>query len=405
MIKCRQHFLVIINIAFITFLITSYIFIWVIYFQNSVHLSDSDFRAFYGAGEIAIDYNMSQVYNSDLELITQENITGTIIPQSELLTYNHPPLLLPILTFIAPLSYQIAYVIYCLILILLSIVSLFYLKKSLNLKNWPIFSIWLTLIAAFLFEPLFISILKGQDTVLLLLGLMIWFTGMQKGDDRQAGLGLALTTIRPQISIFLAIPFIFKRRKVFAWYFWGASILVLYSYLLVGKEGFLDFFALLRLSSEGQNFGLNLSAMFNFTGLILRKFPSIDLLLLNTIKWILFGITLVIVIMVWIRSQKIELRHLVLLVIASLVASPHLHYHDLAALLLPLIGMVLIWVNGGVIQVNIAPIIILLISIVFLIGNIITPLYHILPYLIMIFLLIGSWSPDRFRLSTRITSL
>jgi len=388
-------------IILISVQVTWYSILWISYANNVDLLKESDFRAFYSAGLIAKDYGTNLVYNLDVESQTQEKITGYPIAQGELLTFNHPPLLLPVLAIIAHFPYQTAYSVYGFGLLLLTILSLIFFYKTLRSKNWPTLWVWLTLIAAFLFEPLFISILKGQDTVLLLLGLVIWFTGFLKDDDRQAGLGLALTTIRPQISIFLAIPFLFNKRKIFVWYFLGAGLLVFYSYLMVGKQGFLDYLTLLRLSSTGQEFGLNLSAMFNFTGLILRIFPGMDSILINYIKWSLFGLSLLGLILIWRRSQKIDTRHIVLLVIASLLSSPHLHYHDLAALLVPIIGMLLIWVNGSVIQEKTAPLIILTISIIFLIGNIFTPLYHILPYIIMVLLVLGSWAPERFIINSK----
>ena len=381
-----------------------YAILWFTYFRSSDLLLESDFRAFYSVGLIAKDFNFNQVYDLDLENHMQERITGNLISKNDLLTYNHPPLLLPVLALLANFPYQTAYLFYSLLLLLMATISLHFFYTTLRSKRWTSPWIWLTLIAVMLFEPTFISILKGQDTVLLLLGLVIWFTGLLKDDDRHAGLGLALTTIRPQISLFLAIPFLFRKRKVFAWYFLGAVSLILYCYFLVGRQGFLDYMALLKLSSEGQNFGLNLSAMFNLTGLILRIFPGLDLNILNFLKWGFYGISLAGMVLLWRRNQKIEIRHIGILVISCLFFSPHLHFHDLAALLIPILGMLFIWVNGSVIQEKTAPIIILIISITFLIGEIISPLYHILPILIMIFLLVGSWNPELFLLHNRDSS-
>lgn len=379
--------------------------LWVNYVHSPVLLRNADFRHFYTAGKISFDYGFSQVYNLDIETRVQEKVVGHILPQDELLIYNHPPLLLPVLNIIAAFEYETAYILNCILLLLISVACLPFLLATLKSICWPNSVIRITFLGFMLFEPLFISILKGQDTVLLLLGLAIWLNGWIQDDDRQAGLGLALTTIRPQISLFLAIPFLFRKQRVFAWYCLGAGLLVVYSYLLVGKQGFLDFLTLLKLSSAGQDFGLNQSAMYNFMGLLLRIFPGVDALALNGLKWGLYGLSLVGMVLIWRQSSKIHIRHIVLLVITGLFFSPHLHYHDLAALLVPILAMLLIWVNKGVIQDKMSPMIIFTLSIIMLSGNIITPLYHLLPYLIMILLLVGSWAPDRFILRARGSSM
>jgi hypothetical protein len=384
-------------IIFITIQVTWYALLWVSYSSTPSELVEADFRAFYAAGSISNQYGMENVYNLDLEQKFQEAVTGDAISRKDLLSYNHPPILLPILALFSRLQYQAAYSLYCLFLFTLTGISLISINKILRIKNWSTPAIRFTLIASLMFEPLFISVLKGQDSALLLLGLVIWFTGFIKDDDRQAGLGLALTIIRPQISLFLAIPFLFRRRKGFGWYFLGAGLLVIYSYLLVGKQGFLDYLALLKLSSVGQDYGLNLSAMFNLTGIIVRFFPGTETsALLGYLKWGFFGLALLGMIIIWIKSTEIRLPQIVLLVISSLFFSPHMHYHDLAALLIPLIAMLIIWNNKTVISEISAPMVILIISIFLIIGSIFTPAYFIIPYLLMIFILAGSWRPERF---------
>jgi len=371
-----------------------YIFLWVSYFNSPALLKGSDFRAFYTAGVIANRYGYEKVYDIDLEKITQETIIEENIPRGELLTYNHPPLLLPILALVSNFDYSRAYIIYGLFLLILTLPTIFFLYKVLKIKNWSANDIWRVLVAVLLFEPLFISILKGQDSALLLLGLVVWFTGLLKGEDRLSGLGLALTTIRPQISIFLAIPFIFQKRRVFTWYLLGGGVLVLYSYLMVGKQGFHDLLNLVRIGSAGQDYGLNLSAMFNLTGLILRVFPGVEPIFLNYLKWGFYGLALLGMILLWRQSSKIQNRHLVLLVISSVFFSPHMHYHDLAVMLVPILAMLLIWIDQAVISAKMAGLVIFIMSISLIFGDIFTTTYHIIPSLIMALILAGSWRPQ-----------
>ena len=379
-------------------LVTWYSILWINYVRTPAQLNESDFRAFYTAGLIADRYGFNQVYDLELEQSIQETVKGAPIPQAELLTYNHPPLLLPVLALAAFLNYSTAYKFYGLFLLLLALAALLFFYKGLRSKNWRVKPIVLTLLSILLFEPLFISFLKDQDTALLLLGLAIWFHGILREDDRQAGLGLALTVIRPQISIFLAIPFLFRQRKVLGWYLMGASLLSIYSLLLVSGQGLKDFLNLIIVSSSGQDYGLNTFAMFNITGMVIRIFPAINSNLLTLVKWGFYGLALMGMILVWKKNSRIELRHVVLLVICSLFFSPHLHYHDLTALLVPLVAMLMIWVDRAVIQDKKAALLILCISVFLVIGSIFSAVYHIFPYILMIFILAGAWHPEWFTL-------
>jgi hypothetical protein len=378
--------------------ITWYAILWVSYVNSPVLLQSADFRPFYAAGRISKDLGFDKVFNLDMQTKVQDKVVGHILSKDELLIYYHPPLLLPILNFIANFNYQTAYIINCIFLLMLAFACLPFLFFTLKQFHWSISSIWIMILGFIFFEPTFISILKGQDSTLLLLGLVIWFSALLKGEDRLAGLGLALTTIRPQLSIFLAIPFIFHKRRVFTWYLLSAGLLLIYSYLMVGKQGFLDLLDLIRIGSAGQDYGLNLSAMFNLTGLILRVYPGVDHIFLNYLKWGLYGLALLGMILVWRQSSKIQNRHLAILVIFSIFFSPHLHYHDLVILLIPIIVMLLIWVEHNVISAKMAGLILFIFSIALLFGNIITKAYHTIPYLIMIFVLFGSWRPLWFRL-------
>jgi hypothetical protein len=377
-----------------------YVLLWVIYVRTPNLIHEADFRAFYTAGKISADYGNGQVYNLKLEQQIQENVVGDNLSQEEILSYNHPPLLLPILRLIAAGDYNSAYILYCFVLLLISLGCLPFLYYVLKSIQWPNSIIWISLIGFVLFQPLFISILKGQDTALLLLGLVIWFTGLIRGNDRLAGLGLALTTIRPQISILLAFPHIFRKTKVFTWYCLGSAILILYSYLLVGHQGFLDYLQLLRLSGAGQGYGLNQSAMFNFTGLLIRSFPNISSSILDILKWGMYAISMLTMAFLWKRSSKISYPQIVALVLSSLFFSPHLHYHDLAVLLIPIFCVQIIWVDAGVITLKNANLFMLLISTILLICTIFDPLYYLIPNLLYVFLIAASFKPGLFSINT-----
>jgi hypothetical protein len=380
----------------IAFQATWYAILWINYFHSSDLLRESDFLAFYSAGKISNDYGNDQIYNLDLEHQVQEKVVGLNFSKQNTLTFNHPPILLPFLKILACFNYETAYLLNSLLLFLISLACIPFFIKSFKSVNASKMSIWMIILGVILFEPLFISILKGQDTALFFLGLSIWFTGLIRGDDRQAGIGLALTTIRPQISILLVFPHLFRKPKVFAWYTLGACLLVVYSYLLVGNQGISDYLHLLQVSNTGQGFGLNQTAMFNFSGLLLRSFPNINPTLHNSLKWGMYFFSMIASVILWKRSSKISYSQVLYLVIASLFFSPHLHYHDLAVLSIPILCVLIIFIEAKIIQNNKAGLCILLISTILLISEIFDPLRFVIPYTLLAFLFVAAWKTRNY---------
>ena len=387
-------------IAALAFQVTWYALLWVSCVQDPQLLLGADFRAFYTVGRIAYQEGFGQVYDLTLERRFQAEVAGRPVTDEELLTYNHTPFLLPVLWLLARLDYPVAYIGYCLVQILLAVAGLPFLFRMLRAKNWPRPQIWVLLIGALLFQPLFISILKGQDTAFCLLGEILCLCGLLRDDDRVAGLGLSLMLIRPQIAVVLAIPFLFRRRKVFWWFCGGAAALGLYSLAMVGLDGVQDYLRILTISVGGQGYGLNQSAMFNFTGLAFRLLPRIDPIMIRWLAWGLFAAGIVGLSVLWKVSPAIRLRHLGLAVLTSLFVAPHLHYHDLALLLLPILGFAIILVEAGVLRPEKSMYLPVVFSLLLLLGDI-SPARFVIPYLVMAFLVVGLWFPVKLLFTSR----
>jgi len=387
-------------IAALAFQVTWYGLLWVSYIRDPQALAEADFRAFYAAGQIARQEGFGQVYDLTLERRFQAEVAGRPLTDEELPTYNHPPFLLPVLWLLARLDYPVAYIGYCLVQILLAVAGLPFLFRLLRARNWPRPQIWILLVGVLLFQPLFISILKGQDTAFYLFGGILWLCGLLGDDDRMAGLGLSLTLIRPQIAVVLAIPFLFRRRKVFWWFCAGGAALGLLSLAMVGPAGVGDYLRILTISVGGQGYGLNQSAMFNFTGLALRLFPQVDPGVIRWLAWGLFAAAIVGLSSLWKLSPAIHIRHLGLAVLTGLFVSPHLHYHDLALLLLPILGFAIILVEAGVLRPERSMYLPVAFSLLLLLGDI-SPARFVIPYLVMAFLVVGLWFPGKLLFTSR----
>jgi hypothetical protein len=351
----------------------------------------SDFSIFYTAGRIAASGHISQVFNIRSQLAVQEKLLGYTFPISQVLPFNHPPLLVPILQLISTQDYMASYWCWVLIMVCFLIATMLVINQLLRAVQWDKGSRSLFILCCVLFYPIFVGLLKGQDTAFLLLGVIIWFYGVVTKKDALAGLGLALTVIRPQIALVLAVPFLFNRRRVWWWFLGGAGILGLYSLALVRFEGVLDFINLLKISAVGQGFGMDQNAMFNFTGMALRLLPQGNINIVHIAAWGLFLAVAIGLSIWWKVSPEITYHHLVLAVALSVFAAPHLHYHDLILLLVPVIGLMIVLVKAGRLKTLGAAAMLVLISVVWMVGEAWDPARLTYPYLLMVGLPALTW--------------
>lgn len=361
------------------------------YVRTPGKLEGADFLTYYAVGRVAAEYGSARVYDLDLAAAAQAETAGVPPGSQQVLPPNHPPFLYPALSLLARLPYRAAYFGYALLLYALAAASLPALAFALHRSGWPRPAIWLAGAGILLFEPFFMSVLKGQDTALLLLGGLLWLSGFLRKDDRLAGLGLALTLIRPQIALGLALPFLFRRRKVFGWFLLGAVILGLYSFLQVGWNGAQDYLHILTLSAGGEGYGMAETAMFDAVGLLRRLAPALDPETVRAVGWGLYAAALLGLCALWGFSKEVKLWHLSLAVTLTLFAAPHLHYHDLALLAVPLLGAGAAGVTGGRLPVPRAAALPMAASLLLLFAELWDPARLTLPYLLMAFLPFLTW--------------
>jgi hypothetical protein len=385
------HLKVIYLIPGIMFLISIYILMTVKYISSPGIVKEADFKIFYTAGRLADSGAIKQLYNIQAQLGVQEALIGHSLDQNELLPFNHPPLLVPILQIITTPDYLSSYLRWLVVMICLLGASGYVIIRAWREKKVGRGYSLLILAVLLLFYPVFISLLKGQDTPFFLLGGILWLYGILTQNDPLAGLGLAMLIIRPQIAVILSVPFLFNRRKVWWWFVGGAAVLTLYSLILVGFGAAGDFIHLLLISAVGQGYGLTQGAMFNFNGMMLRIFPHINIDLVHGLAWGLFVLATASLSIIWKTSAQISMKHLILAICLSLFAAPHLHYHDLAFLIVSFFGLGLIIIPFGKPAILAYTSLIIIASIILLLGEWWDPLRFSFPYLLMAVVPLIAW--------------
>jgi hypothetical protein len=234
-------------------------------------------------------------------------------------------------------------------------------------------------LALFLFFPTYVSLLNGQDTAILLVGAGCFYLGIMSEKPWLAGMGLALITIRPHFALVLAVPFLFRHRKVFLWFVGFASLLALVSIVQLGYDGLKDFLWILfdTATRSGE------AAMLNFIGVARRLLPGVNPAIIRTGGWIIYAVAIFILGIFWRRQEKLGLRVLGLASVTCLFVAPHLHYHDLALLVFPVAAALTLVVDNRVIKPENASLPILAISLILMMGFISESLQFALPAILM----------------------
>ena len=355
-----------------------YSVLWVRMITSAAERTGTDFIAFYSAGRIALTGKISDAYLPQAQKAMEESELGFSIADEALNPFVHPPFIIPILALIANLPYVSAFYAWAIILM-----SIFAVAVSFLVRLMPPGRDRKVLIASsLLFFPVFVSILNGQDSAFLLLGATIWLFGLVKGDDRLAGLGLALTTIRPHIALLLAIPILFKRRKVWWWFIAGAAGLAVFSFLVVGIKGTENFLHILTISASGEGYKINEAAMINFLGLLRRLVPSLASEPARGVSWVVYFLGIIFLCIIWARAERITVRHAGSAILVALLAAPHLHYHDLVLLLIPLFCVIVIIRNGKYLDQGVAGHFPLITSWLLIVSNFLPALKFSIPYLL-----------------------
>jgi hypothetical protein len=291
--------------------------------------------ATYAAGYLARYQGGAEVYNLAFQRSIEE-LASHQTPLARFYPYLHPPVLLGFLKWLTNKNYSASYLRWIALLGIFHFVSVLILVRLLAASGWPRARQLLFGLSALLFYPAIIAYLQGQDSAFLLLGVSLWTGAVLGGQDAVAGLGLALTLIRPQVTMVLAPPFLVKKRRVFWWFLAFSVGVSVYCLVAVGFQGMESYLRMLIINGSGYSSDIDIMATF------LRAFPGITPQMLNWIGYGTLALAVIALGVIWRTSSQIGCRQIGLAVLASIFFSPHIHNHDWMILLIPAVCLMLI---------------------------------------------------------------
>jgi hypothetical protein len=288
-----------------------------------------DFPEFYSAARLVGAGWGHRLYDVSLQWQFQARFTGRVGT-----LFNHPPfetlLYLPFSLF----PYRLAYLLWSAFNLLLLGVAAWRLRGHLSAPlNLP------TLFLLFLaFTPVTLSLLQGQDSILLLLAVTLTLTRIE-GHEREAGLWLGLGLIKFQFIIPAALILAARRSRPFAeGLAMAASALVLTSVAISGPAVLVTYPRFLRSLDGISLSGIHPYAMPNLRGLCalaLAGSPEAELAGLLALSVIVFALA-------WAGWKQVATQGGKTMlaasntVLAAVLLSYHASPHDLTLLVLPL---------------------------------------------------------------------
>jgi hypothetical protein len=168
-----------------------------------------DFTIFYAAGLMVRRGQAAQLYDNQLQGQTEREFAQVARTKEGQLPYNHPPFeVLPFLP-LTYVSYLRAYGLWLLVNLLLLAGSL----RALGPPLPALFSIpWLPYLAALSFFPVAVTLMQGQDSILLLSLYVLVFLALESGKDFRGGMLLGLGLFKFQLVLPFALVLLIGRR-------------------------------------------------------------------------------------------------------------------------------------------------------------------------------------------------
>lgn len=293
----------------------------------------SDFIGLYNFGRIYQTKGIQHIYDIEEQEKIEEQVVGHPVT---VIFYTHLPFMAPIAKLIVDQDYMASFKRWAVILLFLNAITVLLLTSTLDWKRYTKENLFILCAGAFLFDPTASGFMNGQDTAILLLGAVLWAWGIFSKRDFLAGLGLSLTTVRPQVALFLAIPFLFRYRKVFWGFVVGSAVLAGFSIWLLKVEGTLRFIESIRYIESTIWFEPHSFDMPTISGIIRRNFIVTDPLFPKTFVWLAYLAGILGFSIWWHKSPEIGGKHLGLITLGAIFLLPYAHYHELTLLLIPI---------------------------------------------------------------------
>jgi hypothetical protein len=207
--------------------------------RRPIALGYPDFTIFYSAGKMVRSGMAHQLYDETVEWQVQQQVAPQVAVRSAPLPYMHAPFEALLFVPFSYFSYPTAYLLWNAVSLAM-LIGVCALLRTFCPALQPYRTLWAFSFLAYF--PAFLSMLEGQDTILLLLIYVLVFVSLKKGSPFVAGCLLAVALFRVHLVIpFLLLMLLLSKWRLAAGFFMTAAGLAGISAALVGFRALLQY--------------------------------------------------------------------------------------------------------------------------------------------------------------------
>jgi hypothetical protein len=310
---------------------------WITFFPAALLHGHADFRHLYAAGYMVRTGHAGELYDIRAQQQFQDVLVGN---DERALPFIRPAYQALLFVPFSLLPYRTAYVAFLAVNLVLLAMTFWILRP--NMRNLS--RVWqrLPVFVFLVFYPTALALMQGQDSVLLLLLLAAALVALEQGQERRAGILVALGLFKMQIVIPIALLFLLWRRwRFFVGFALSSGLVSLISLWVVGFAPSVAFARSLFSVGTGlvtaNQFPLRVSIMANLRGLIFgllgARLSAFWIQALTTVA----SISVLLWVALVVPGKQRTADALVLAITASLIVSYYLFIHDLSVLLIPIV--------------------------------------------------------------------
>src|SRR5919198_1224258 len=193
----------------------------------------SDFISFYTAGKILQRRTPEKLYDLGVQYEIQKQHAPHVTIRAAALPYVRPAFEAWLFVPFAYLSYRAAFVLWDTLSVIGLVLTAALLRWHISeLQQFSPAVIFLFLVSFF---PVFITLLQGQDSILLALVYLFAYRALWRGNDLSAGMILGLGTFKFPLVVPFLVPFIRRGRvRTIGGFLITSFVLVVLSVATVG---------------------------------------------------------------------------------------------------------------------------------------------------------------------------
>jgi hypothetical protein len=300
-----------------------------------------DFSIFYTAGHIVRDGYGARLYDDALQESAQRSFSPLALESRRtILPYNHPPFEAVLFVPLAGFSYLTAYTIWLVANFAFLFSALLLLRNQLDALGKAPLYLWV--LGSLAFFPIFMSLIRGQDSVLLLLLYCVAFVGSRRKAEGWAGCWLGFGLYKYH----LVLPFVFPlllRKRFMAGFAVVAATVGAISLWVTGLQGLLEYPRYVWRSDHDLRYVWNTTQgnTANLHGLVWTLIPESHSLWRSGLVGFASIIVLMAMVWAWHRASAANSECgkalFALGLVGTVLLSFHIYVHDLSLLFLPVL--------------------------------------------------------------------